>query len=71
MLILAAVLMILAPFWPEPHLLQKLDMLLQGEPFRIIDRVDLFWHSWPLLWIVARLLTPGAAGYCRIPERRT
>lgn len=71
MLLLAALLLGLAPFWPEPHLLEKARMLLHGEPLRPIDVFDICWHSWPLLWIALRLLTPGAAGYCRIPERRS
>lgn len=70
MLVIAALLLGLAPFWPEPHLLEKARMLLHGTPLRPIDGFDIFWHSWPLIWIVLRLATPSAAGYCRIPERR-
>lgn len=70
MLIMAALLMGLAPFWPEPHLVQKANMLLNGEHLRPIDWFDIVWHGWPLLWIGLRLATPGAAGHCRIPERK-
>jgi len=66
MLIAAALLLGLAPFWPEPHLVQKLRMLVHGELSRPIDIFDLFWHGWPLLWIGLRLATPKYAGQCRI-----
>jgi len=69
MLVIAALLLGLAPFWPEPHLVEKARMLMHGELVRPIDIFDIFWHSWPMLWIVLRLLTPNAAGSCRIPER--
>ncbi len=68
MLVFAAVLLGLAPFVPEPHLVEKLRMAAHGELTRPTDIFDLFWHSWPLIWIVLRLLTPAAS--CRIPESR-
>ncbi len=69
MLVGAALLLGLAPFSPEPHLLEKLRMLFAGDLHRPIDIFDLFWHSWPVFWIALRLLTPGYAGSCRIPDR--
>ncbi len=65
MLIFAALLLGLAPFTSEPHLLQKLRMLMHGELNRTIDIVDLFWHSWPLLWIGLRLFVPASRS-CRV-----
>ena len=44
-LIPAAVLMGLAPFAPEPHLLEKLRMLFSGDLSRPIDIFDLFLHG--------------------------
>jgi hypothetical protein len=38
----------LAPFVPEPHLVEKTRMLLAGELSRPIDIFDLFFHSAPL-----------------------
>jgi len=67
MLVFAAVLLGLAPFTPEPHLFEKVRMLMHGELVRPIDIFDLFWHSWPLLWIALRLATPNAS--CAIPDR--
>ena len=59
MLLAAAVFLALAPFTPEPHLMEKLRMLAAGSLHRPIDILDLFWHSWPLLLIVLRLLFPA------------
>ncbi len=66
MLIAAALLLGLAPFWPQPHLVEKARWLLEGRSLRPIDWFDMLWHGWPLLWIALRLATPGYAGACRI-----
>ncbi len=44
-----AIFMLLAPFSPEPHLLEKSRMLMNGELTKPIDIFDLFWHS---IWVV-------------------
>lgn len=36
-----------APFYPEPHIVEKLRMLFGGTLKRPIDIFDLFWHAWP------------------------
>jgi hypothetical protein len=51
-----AILMALAPFTPEPHLLEKSRMLMDGELERPIDIFDLFWHSFLLVILLIRLL---------------
>lgn len=61
MLLIAAVLLGLAPFYPEPHLLEKARMLMHGEALRPIDMFDIFWHSWPLLWLLLRFFVPSTA----------
>ncbi|MDX8406597.1 MAG: hypothetical protein R8K50_10685 [Mariprofundus sp.] len=66
MLIIAALLLGVMPVTPEPHLLEKMRMLLNGTLVKTVDIFDLFWHSWPILWIVLRLLTPGAASSCSV-----
>ncbi|RMH61937.1 MAG: hypothetical protein D6678_02490 [Zetaproteobacteria bacterium] len=68
MLVIAAVLLGVAPISPEPHLLEKLRMLVHGELRRPLDIFDLFWHDWPLLWIALRLLTPAWAGRCPVHD---
>jgi hypothetical protein len=46
----------LAPFYPQPHLLEKIQMLFNGELSRSIDIFDLFWHSLGLILIALKLL---------------
>jgi len=48
-LIVAAVLMILAPFKPTPHVLEKIIMLKNGTLTRPIDIFDLFYHLVPTI----------------------
>jgi hypothetical protein len=48
-LILAAVLMILAPLKPMPHVLEKLIMLKNGTLTKPIDIFDLFYHLVPTI----------------------
>jgi hypothetical protein len=43
----------LAPFVPEPHLLEKLKMLVSGELAESIDIFDLLLHGAP--WILLSL----------------
>ena len=44
-LILVAIFVGLAPFKPEPHLWEKLNMLFDGTLSRPIDIFDLLWHG--------------------------
>ena len=41
----------LAPFFPEPHIWEKLKMLAAGEMRRPIDILDLVYHGLP--WLLA------------------
>lgn len=50
-----ALLLALLPFSPEPHLLQKLKMLQQGNLHKPLDVFDLIWHSWPLALLGVRI----------------
>jgi hypothetical protein len=58
-LLIAAVLLGLAPFSPEPHLVEKLRMLSQGELRRAIDIFDLFLHGAPALLLLLKLAREG------------
>ena len=53
LLILAALTLGLAHFVPEPHIWEKLKMLVAGTLVRPIDIFDLFLHGapWVLLWL--------------------
>lgn len=56
-LILAAIFMGLAPFVPQPHLWEKLNMLLDGSLTKPVDIFDLLWHSaLPILVVVKVVL---------------
>jgi len=48
-LILVSVLVILAPFKPMPHVLEKLIMLKNGMLTRPMDIFDLFFHLLPTI----------------------
>ncbi len=54
-LIIVAIALGLAPINPEPHLWQKLKMLVVGELGKPIDIFDLFLHGTPLLVLLLRL----------------
>lgn len=59
MLLPLAVVLALAPFAPEPHLLEKLRMLFAGTLTRPIDIFDLFLHGTPLLLVALKLALRG------------
>lgn len=52
-LILICLTLGLAPFVPEPHIVEKLRMLFQGQLAKPIDIFDLLMHGAP--WIVLAL----------------
>lgn len=51
-----AIFMSLAPFSPEPHLVEKTRMLAEGELSRPIDIFDLFWHSFAIVLLAIRVM---------------
>ncbi len=55
-LIAAALTLGLAPFVPEPHLWEKLKMLVAGELVRPIDIFDLILHGVPWLLLALKLV---------------
>lgn len=55
-LVLAAIFMSLAPFKPQPHLWEKLNMLMAGTLSKPIDIFDLFWHSFLIILVVIKLV---------------
>ena len=54
-LIVIAVFMLLAPFKPMPHVLEKLLMLKNGTLHRPIDIFDLFYHLAPLALLAMKV----------------
>ncbi len=55
-LLIGALLLGLAPFRPQPHLLEKLTMLIDGSLVRPIDIFDLFLHAALPLLVLIKLL---------------
>ncbi len=56
MLVLACVMLGLAPFFPEPHVWEKLKMLFAGELVRPIDIIDLVMHGTPWVLLILKLI---------------
>jgi len=54
-LIVIAVLMILAPFRPMPHVLEKLIMLKNGTLTKPIDIFDLVYHLVPTIVLFLKI----------------
>lgn len=55
-LAIAALLLGLAPFTPEPHLWEKLKMLADGTLVKPIDIFDLLMHGTPAVLLALKLL---------------
>ena len=45
-----------APFYPQPHIVEKVRMLMAGTLKRPIDIFDLFWHAWPFVLLAVRVV---------------
>jgi len=56
MLIVWAVFMSLAPFVPEPHLVEKVNMLMDGTLTKPLDIFDLLWHLLPDILLLMKLV---------------
>lgn len=54
-LLVAAVVLGLAPFVPEPHLVEKLRMLVAGTLRRPLDIFDLCFHLLPTVLLLLKL----------------
>lgn len=46
----------LAPFVPEPHLWEKLKMLVSGQLTQAIDILDLLMHATPVVLVLIKLM---------------
>ncbi len=55
-LIIIAVLMLLAPFKPMPHVVEKLIMLKNGVLTKPIDIFDLFYHLIPTILLAMKIV---------------
>jgi hypothetical protein len=57
--VLACLTLGLAPFFPEPHIWEKLKMLAAGDLVKPIDIFDLVMHAAPFVVLGLKLLRMG------------
>ncbi len=62
LIILACILLGLAPFFPEPHIWEKLKMLAAGELTRPLDIFDLILHASPFIVLILKLIRMWQVG---------
>lgn len=55
-LIIFSIIMLLTPFKPMPHVLEKILMLKNGTLHRPIDIFDLFFHCAPLILLAIKAI---------------
>ena len=55
LLIVLTVVMLGAPFVPEPHLIEKMRMLAEGTLTKPLDIFDVFWHLLPATLLVLKV----------------
>lgn len=56
LLVIACLTLGLAPFFPVPHIWEKLELLANGALSRPIDIFDLILHGTPWILLILRLL---------------
>ncbi|PLX62160.1 hypothetical protein [Sedimenticola selenatireducens] len=56
LIIIACLLLGLAPFTPEPHVWEKLKMLFSGTLVKPLDMFDLLLHGAPFVVLLLKLL---------------
>ncbi|PIV88322.1 MAG: RND transporter [Hydrogenophilales bacterium CG17_big_fil_post_rev_8_21_14_2_50_63_12] len=55
-LLIMTVLMLGAPFVPEPHLVEKMRMLMDGTLAKPLDMFDVVWHLLPATLLIVKLV---------------
>ncbi len=56
LLIVACLTLGLAPFFPEPHIWEKLKMLAAGDLIKPVDMFDLALHGLPFVLLALKLV---------------
>ena len=59
-LVVISIMMLGAPFVPEPHFVEKTRMLLAGSLTKPIDIFDLFWHLLPTIMLAVKVFRQKA-----------
>ncbi len=60
-LVIAALTLGLAPFFPEPHIWEKLKMLIAGQLVKPVDIFDLAMHGAPWVMLLVKLARMAVA----------
>ncbi|MCB1381537.1 MAG: hypothetical protein KDJ73_01130 [Notoacmeibacter sp.] len=55
-LVFATLVVGLAPYFPEPHIVEKFRWYMEGKHFGWMDVLDIPWHLWPAVLLAAKLL---------------
>lgn len=50
-----------APFFPQPHIVEKIRMLMAGTLRRPLDIFDLVWHAWPFALLAYKVVRDMAS----------
>jgi hypothetical protein len=56
LLLIMCLLLGFAPFIPEPHIVEKIRMLFQGNLKKPLDIFDLLYHSAPFVLLIIKLI---------------
>ena len=56
LIVLACATLGLAPFFPEPHIWEKLKMLVAGELVKPVDIFDMLMHAAPFVVLALKLV---------------
>ena len=64
-LIVLCILLGLAPFVPEPHIVEKIRMLSRGNLSKPIDIFDLLYHGLPFILLFIKLIRLRSGGTTR------
>jgi len=55
-LIIFTIVMLMAPIKPMPHVIEKILMLINGTFHKPIDIFDLFYHLFPLMLLILKVV---------------
>ena len=56
--LLGSIMLGLAPFAPEPHIVGKIRWVMGGAVgMQTMDWLDLIWHAWPFVWLLVAMVT--------------
>ena len=57
-----AIFLALAPFLPQPHLVEKIRLFANGSLRKPIDIFDVVWHVWPIVLLGLKVISDIRSG---------